>query len=72
MFELHMLESKLKEEEYMLIKAKCKLINTQGLWCTMRDHMISWYAHGGWRHVVIDVKVVWCNFKMINMKISYA
>ena len=56
----------------MLIKAKCKLINTQGLWCTMRDHMISWYAHEGWRHVVIDVKVVGCNFKMINMKISYA
>src|SRR5664279_166998 len=37
-----MLESKLKEEEYMLIKAKCKLINTQSLWCTMRDRMISW------------------------------
>jgi hypothetical protein len=25
-----MLESRLKEEEFMLIKAKCKLINTQG------------------------------------------
>ena len=29
MLELHMLESKLKEEDYMLIKAKCKLINIQ-------------------------------------------
>ena len=30
MLELHLLESMLKEEDYMLIKAKCKLINTQG------------------------------------------
>ena len=29
MLELHMLESRLKEEDYMLIKAKCKLINIQ-------------------------------------------
>ena len=36
MLELHMLESRLKdiEEDYMLIKAKCKLINIQdkGKW----------------------------------------
>ena len=29
MLELHMLESRLKEEDYMLIKAKWKLINIQ-------------------------------------------
>ena len=29
MIVLHMLESRLKEEDYMLIKAKCKLINVQ-------------------------------------------
>ena len=44
MFELHMLESRLKDEEFMLIKAKCKLINTQGYGCTMRDRMIPWYG----------------------------
>ena len=34
MLELHMLESRLKEEDYMLIKATCKLINIQdkGKW----------------------------------------
>ena len=30
LLDLHMLESRLREEDYMLIKAKCKLINTQG------------------------------------------
>ena len=29
LLDLHLLESRLREEEYVLIKAKCELINTQ-------------------------------------------
>ena len=29
MLDLHLLESRIREEEYVLIKAKCELINTQ-------------------------------------------
>ena len=29
LLDLHLLESRLREEDYMLIKAKCELINTQ-------------------------------------------
>ena len=29
LLDLHILESRLREEDYMLIKAKCELINTQ-------------------------------------------
>ena len=34
---LHMLESRLKEEDYTLIKAKCKLINIQGCVVQVQD-----------------------------------
>ena len=47
MLELHMLESRLKEEDYMLIKAKCKLINIQdkGMWRYVKEclsHISVW------------------------------
>ena len=43
MLELHMLESRLKEEDYMLIKAKCKLINIQD----MRNSVSPILVYGG-------------------------
>ena len=50
MLGLHMLESRLKEEDHLLIKAKVFLHEHE-------SRGRSYVAHGGWRHVVIVIKI---------------
>ena len=47
MLDLHLLESRLREEEYLLIKAKCELINTQVQVKICRRVLLPYCCMGG-------------------------